>query len=748
MLLILLTSSIVLLLACATFVAYDQVSFRRAMVDDLTTLAASIAGSAAADVRFDDPETATKTLSALSLKPHLLAAAIYTKENRLLAKYIRAGVPADSVPEAPGPDGHNFNRGRLTFFQPIVFNNGRIGTLFIQSSLAQLQARLKRFSGALAVILTAAFLIVVVLSSYFQRLISEPLLTLARTARIVSEQKDYSVRAARQTAGEIGFLTDQFNEMLAQIQKREQELREVNRQVAASEQKALAATQAKSAFLASMSHELRTPLTAIIGFSEMLQAEAESEGRKQQAEDLFRINDSAKQLLGLINGLLDLSKIEAGKMELHLEWFDLDGLVGEVANTIRALVESKGNQLVLDCPAKIGSIRADLVKLRQCLFNLLGNANKFTDHGTVSLRVRHLSPVPAPEQTIPSAGQVEFCVTDTGIGMTAEQAGKIFEAFAQAESTTARKYGGTGLGLAITKQFCQMMGGSIRVDSEVGKGSTFTMELPAEVSRREPAERPAPPEATAPVPAGQHCVLVIDDDPKVQRLIEMTLKPEGYALRFASNGREGLRLAQELRPAVITLDVMMPDMDGWSVLSALKANPDLANIPVIMLTIIEDKDIGFALGASEYLVKPIDRNQLLGVLRRYMRDQPVGQVLIVEDDAGLRSVLRRALEMEKWTVVEADNGLVALERIQASIPSVILLDLVMPVMDGFAMLAELRKREDCRQIPVVVITAKDLTQEERERLRGQADKILEKGSYVRADLLREVRNCVARFRAA
>jgi CheY-like chemotaxis protein len=356
--------------------------------------------------------------------------------------------------------------------------------------------------------------------------------------------------------------------------------------------------------------------------------------------------------------------------------------------------------------------------------------------------------VPAPEQTIPSAGQVEFCVTDTGIGMTAEQAGKIFEAFAQAESTTARRYGGTGLGLAITKQFCQMMGGSIRVDSEVGKGSTFTMELPAEVSRREPAERPAPPEATAPVPAGQHCVLVIDDDPKVQRLIEMTLKPEGYALRFASNGREGLRLAQELRPAVITLDVMMPDMDGWSVLSALKANPDLANIPVIMLTIIEDKDIGFALGASEYLVKPIDRNQLLGVLRRYMRDQPVGQVLIVEDDAGLRSVLRRALEMEKWTVVEADNGLVALERIQASIPSVILLDLVMPVMDGFAMLAELRKREDCRQIPVVVITAKDLTQEERERLRGQADKILEKGSYVRADLLREVRNCVARFRAA
>jgi len=744
MLLILLTSSIVLLLACGIFVAYDQVTFRRAMVQDLTILAEIMADIAAADVRFNDPDTATKHLSALSAKPNLLAAAIYTKENRLLAKYPEEGALANSIPAAPGADGHSFQGGRLTLVQPIISSKARIGTLFIQSSLAELHARLRRFSGAFAIILVSAFVLVVVLSARFQRFISEPIMDLARTARVVSEQKNYTLRAAKRTAGEVGFLTDQFNDMLAQIEKGERELREANRQAAASEQKALAATQAKSAFLASMSHELRTPLTAIIGFSEMLQAEAEAEGRKQQAEDLFRINDSAKQLLGLINGLLDLSKIEAGKMELHLEWFDLDGLVGEVANTVQPLVEKKGNRLVLELPEKIGTIRADLVKVRQCLFNLLGNANKFTDNGTVSLRVRRVPAVSAPDQTIPGKARVELCVADTGIGMTAEQTGRIFEAFAQAESATARRYGGTGLGLAITKQFCEMMGGSVRVESELGKGSTFTMELPVEVGRREPAERPA----AAPVPPGQECVLVIDDDPKVQRLIEMTLKPEGYALRFASDGREGLRLAQELRPGVITLDVLMPDMDGWSVLSALKANPELANIPVIMLTIIEDKDIGFALGASEYLVKPIDRNQLLAVLRKYLREQPVGRVLVVEDDADLRGVLRRTLEMEKWTVAEADNGLVALERIQASIPSVIILDLLMPVMDGFAVLAELRKRDEWRQIPVVVITAKDLTQEERERLCGQTEKVLEKGSYVRADLLREVRSCLARFRAA
>lgn len=745
---ILLVSGVVLLLACAAFVAYDQLVFRQTMARDLSVLAEVIGRNSRVPLRFETRAKAEEILKTLEATPSILAARLYTTNGTALAQYTKAGVEPLSPPprlEAPGPP--RFVQGGLRVFQTILETEGEllgqpVGMIFLESSLDERWVRLGRFSTGVLLITLGALPVVFLLSSRFQRVISEPLRELAQTAHVVADRKDYSLRAAKRTGGEIGFLVDQFNGMLGQIEKREQELEEVNKQLARSEQAALAATQAKSAFLASMSHELRTPLTAILGFSETLQLAAEAEGRKEEAEDLFRINDSAKLLLGLINGLLDLSKIEAGKMELHLEWFEVASLVREVATTVRPLVEKKANRLVIDCPEQIGSMRADLVKVRQCLFNLLGNANKFTDRGEVKLEVRPNPPADARPATL------SFVVRDTGIGMTPEQIAKVFEAFTQAEVSTSRRYGGTGLGLAITKQFCQMMGGVVRVESASGQGSTFTLELPVEVGKRE-AAAPAPPSPATPraAPGDRHCLLVIDDDPRVHRLIELTLKQEGYTLRFAADAREGLRLARELRPAVITLDVLMPDVDGWSVLTALKADPELARIPVIMLTIIEDRDLGFALGASEYLLKPIDRHQLMAALKKYVCDEPAGQVLIVDDDPTLRTMLRRTLEMEKWTVAEAENGVVALERIRAGIPSVILLDLLMPVMDGFQLLAELRQRPDWRQIPVVVMTAKDLSEADRSRLRGQTDKVLQKGSYVREELVREVRNCIGRFRA-
>ncbi|MBI3417748.1 MAG: response regulator, partial [Verrucomicrobia bacterium] len=518
------------------------------------------------------------------------------------------------------------------------------------------------------------------------------------------------------------------------------ELEKVNKQLLASEQKALAATQAKSSFLASMSHELRTPLTAIIGFSEMLLADAESTGQKQQAEDLLRINDSAKHLLGLINDILDLSKIEAQKMDLHIESFEVATLLRDVASTMQQLVSKRANTLKIEGAESAGVMKADLVKVRQSLFNLLSNANKFTDHGTIWLTVAR--------EHADGGDRLVFRVRDTGIGMTPEQMGRLFKAFTQADSSTARKFGGTGLGLAITKHFCEMMGGSIRVESEPGKGSTFIIELPAEVTKAKRAEAHRESKGDTALLAGAPRILVIDDDPNVHRLIEMALKPAGYRLRFAASGEEGLQLAKELHPAVITLDVMMPEKDGWSVLTALKSDPELAQIPVIMLTIVGDKDLGFALGAAEYLVKPIDWNHLTAVLKKYAGTTPASHVLIVEDDAPLREILRRTLEKEQWRVVEAANGAEALASLARSLPSVILLDLVMPVMDGFQVLAELRKREEWSRLPVIVTTAKDLTVEERNRLRGGTEKILEKGSYVREELVREVQRLIKQFRSS
>ena len=742
---IMLTSAAVLLLACAAFVTYDQVIFRRTVRSDVRTLAKIIGAHSGATLEFKSQPMGQEFLSTLEARKQIVAACFYLADDTILAQYAQPGQKAGAPPGKRESDGLHFQKGYLVVYEPVYYRGERVGTLYLQY-LDESGARLQTFSAVVAVILVGAIGIVWIISSKLQRLISEPILSLADTARVVSDQKNYSVRAVKRTQDEVGFLIDQFNEMLAQIQKREEALEAANKQLAVSEHRALEATQAKSHFLASMSHELRTPLTAIIGFSEMLLAEAKAKGRTEEAEDLFRINDSAQHLLGLINDILDLSKIEAQKMELHLESFDVATLIGEVTSTIRPLVVQKANVLVVDCPEDIGSMLSDLVKVRQCLFNLLGNSNKFTRQGTITLRVwkaegQRLNAKPSSgangveEILQPLAfSLVNFQVSDTGIGMSAEQIAKLFQAFSQVDDSTARKFGGTGLGLTITKHFCEMMGGTIRVQSEPGKGSTFVMELPVEVVKHKLAESaPVPHVPVAPLADNQRCVLVIDDDPNVHRLIERTLQGEGFTVRFAADGKEGLRLARELRPRVITLDVLMPETDGWSVLSALKSDAELSSIPVIMLTIIADKDLGFALGASDYLVKPIDRNQLMTVLRKYVGDRSGGQVLVVEDDAGMRELLRRTLETERWAVVEAANGLAALESIRESLPSVILLDLMLPVLDGFQ---------------VLVLTAKDLSTEERQRLAGQTQKILEKGSYVREELLREVRNCVERFRSA
>jgi len=344
---------------------------------------------------------------------------------------------------------------------------------------------------------------------------------------------------------------------------------------------------------------------------------------------------------------------------------------------------------------------------------------------------------------------IVFAVSDTGIGMTPEQMTRLFEEFSQADVSTTRRYGGTGLGLALSRRLCRMMGGDITVTSEPGQGSTFSVRLPATVveTRVEPATAAVFPGEGQ--PSGANTVLVIDDEAAVRELMQRFLTKEGFRVRTASGGEEGLRLAKELRPDAITLDVMMPGMDGWAVLSALKGDPDVADIPVIMLTIVDDRNLGYALGASDYLTKPLDRDRLLAVLNKYRRDL---SILVVEDDVALRQLMRRVLEKEGYTVADAENGRVALERMRETLPGLILLDLMMPEMDGFEFVSEFRRRESWRAIPIIVITAKDLSPGERQLLNGSVEKILQKGAHNRDSLLGEVREmvatCIARRRGA
>ena len=377
-------------------------------------------------------------------------------------------------------------------------------------------------------------------------------------------------------------------------------------------------------------------------------------------------------------------------------------------------------------------MRADLTKVRQSLFNLLSNAGKFTERGTITLDVKRIPGKPE---------WIEFRVGDTGIGIAPEQMQKLFEEFTQADVSTARKYGGTGLGLALSRRFCRMMGGDIHVQSTPGMGSVFTISLPATVADPKPE---ANIESTAPEPrrTGAPKILVVDDEPAARELIARGLRAEGYDVYPAADGAEGLRLAKTLRPDLITLDVLMPGTDGWGVLSALKADRELASIPVIMLTILDDKNMGYALGAADYLTKPVERERLLAVLRRYRPQQNARPVLVVEDDATTREMLQHLLLQEGWPVRAAENGRAALECLSESLPQLILLDLLMPEMDGFEFVEQLRSRPEWRALPVVVVTAKDLTLAERMRLNGGVERVLQKGAYTREALLAEVRDLV------
>ena len=596
-----------------------------------------------------------------------------------------------------------------------------------------MNARLTRYAGMGGAIVLGASLIAFLFSSRLQRVISQPVLSLAHTAKVVSEQKDYSLRAEKRTDDEIGFLIDRFNEMLGKIEEHEKEIQEVNEQLVQSEQRARAATQAKSHFLANMSHELRTPLNAIIGYSEMLQEEAQDSGQESFIPDLKKINRSGRHLLDLINDVLDLSKIEAGKMELYLETFDIPNLLEDVSATVQLLVQKNSNVLEVRCPANLGAMRADMTKVRQSLFNLLSNASKFTKNGKITLEAaREISPM--------NRDWIVFRVSDTGIGMTPEQQDRVFEAFSQADASTARDFGGTGLGLTITKTFCRMMGGDVALTSDPGKGTTFVVRLPTEVREADAESAAASKSIAEPLNTEGKPVLVIDDDADTRQVLKRFLNRKGFPIECASNGEEGLRLARELHPMAIILDVMMPGMDGWAVLSTLKSEPDVRDIPVVMLTIVDDKNLGYGLGATDYMIKPVDRDRLTEILAKFRDMPPPRSALVVDDEEPARKMLTQILEKERWNVIQAENGLVALERIAKQRPDLILLDLMMPKMNGYQFVAELHKHDEWRSIPIIVVTARDISTAERLALDGYVEKVLPKHALTEDALLTEIQD--------
>jgi CheY-like chemotaxis protein len=480
-----------------------------------------------------------------------------------------------------------------------------------------------------------------------------------------------------------------------------------------------------------MSHELRTPLNAILGYSEMLQEEAEDSEQLDFIPDLKKIHVAGKHLLGLINDVLDLSKIEAGKMDLCLETFTLNELLNEIVSTLKPLIDKNKNTLKTFFDHNLHNIHADSGKLRQMILNLISNAAKFTEQGLIRFEVNR------------DSEWINFAISDNGIGMTEEQQKKLFKPFTQADSSTTRRYGGTGLGLAITKQFAEMMGGSICVESEFGVGTTFMLSLPVEVKATQPEHKLEAQSELSTLLKGEGIVLVIADDPSIGNLLKNDLSQLGYAVAVASTGDEGIKLAYKLRPDAILLDLHLSDQKGWEVLSCIKNDSLLAYIPVIMIAIEEEKQKWSAMGATECIDKSIEATQLVSILEKYhIGEDSHGLVMVVEDDEIFREYLSNLIENQGWPIFQAENGQVALEHLDHKKPVLILLDLNMPIMNGFEFIKHLQQNEKWHSTPVVVLTAKNLSAEEQAHLNQQVETIFTKDAYKQEDLILHIHQLI------
>ena len=756
-----LVSGTALLLACAAFFAYDLYTFRVGMVHNLSIEAQIIGSNTVSALVFNDPHAAENTLSALKASPHIVYAAIYTPDGQRLAGYWHDGNRKPfQLPAIPAgqTQTHWFEGEQIALVGSIVFQGKPIGFVYIRSDLRAINDQLKSYAFITAAVLLVSLVVALLISRTSQRVISDPVVQLAQTARVVSREKNYSIRAAATGSNdEVSTLIEAFNEMLAQIQQRDAALQQgrdeleervqertaqlatANKQLELKNREVERATKLKSKFLASMSHELRTPLNAIVGFSDLLADKTAGPLNDKQGRFVGHVRDGARHLLQLINDILDLSKIEAGQLELHCENFRIEEALPEVLSTCRPLAMAKSIQVEQRLTTGL-SVYADRVRFKQILYNLLSNAVKFTPKGG---RIE----IDCHE----GGGLVSISVKDTGIGIRPEDHAAVFEEFRQLEAGAEPAHEGTGLGLAITKRLVEQQGGTISLESAVGMGSRFTFSLPTG-SKVEIVVSPArTPIGASSAVEGDVCkplVLIVDNEFAARELLASYLNSD-YRIAMAESGVEALEKVNQLRPDAVILDVLMDKGNGFDTLVALRKQAETVALPVIILSVVDQKNVGFALGATDYLIKPMRKSELLETMRKHVSPQADDDsvILLVDDDPKTLELLEETLRSAGYETQSVQSGARALEVLSSKIVSAVLLDLLMPGMDGFQVIGHIRRQATLKELPVFVMTAKTLTAQEVAILGRDTQAFFQKGSGWQQHLITEINRVIQGKRA-
>jgi signal transduction histidine kinase/DNA-binding response OmpR family regulator len=699
-----------LLLGFAIVIINDGRSLRRELVDQTVLIARVTAENSVSDVAFNDRESATRTLSKLASIPAIRWAAIFDAHGQTFSEFATHGVTSPAA--RPGADGMRLFTGpELRVSEPIVYNGDRYGTLFLAISTDALQAKAREHLITLLFVMIGVAGAAIILAMKLAPIVSRPILNLAALARGVSEMHDYSLRADRTTEDEVGVLADGFNEMLRQIEKRQRERDEADRR-----------TREKSQFLANMSHELRTPLNAIIGFSEVLQTRLAGRVHERESRFLENIHSSGQHLLGIVNDILDLSKVEAGRMEINPEAMSVRTAVEGVSALMRAITARRQVTLEIDLPDDLPPIEADSVKVKQVLYNLLSNAVKFSpEKSTVTIRARRAIPSEPPLYS----DAVRISVIDHGIGIDAKDHVRIFQEFQQVDSTLSRQFEGTGLGLTLVKKFVEMHSGAVELDSSLGSGSKFTVTLP----RLFRGVGVVLHEATIAPSDRTRLVLVIEDDEQAYGAIAARLSAAGYVPHHAKNGEEGIARAKELRPAAITLDLVLPGIDGLEVLKTLKSDPSTCPIPVIIVSVIDNRELGLAFGANDYFIKPVDGDRVVETLRRLVTpsQREGGRLLVIDDDRALHDLLDARLRPHGYELLHAYGVADGMIRAANDEPSLVILDLMMQGMNGFDVAARLKSDPRTARVPILAVTNEELSGGDRARLQGKFSAMVERG---------------------